>query len=71
MTGSFDTIDKSAEPKQSATDQQSFELSSIVVEYDGKPNRCTIYPTEATRLQRMASWMTADADAFVALDEMC
>ncbi|WP_435155756.1 DUF7511 domain-containing protein [Haladaptatus sp. DFWS20] len=71
MTGSFDTIDRSAEPKQSATDQQSFELSSVVVEYDGKPNRCTIYPKKATRLQRMASWITADAATFVSLDEMC
>ncbi len=71
MTGSFDTIDKSAEPKPSASDEQSFELSSVVVEYDGRPNRCTIYPTEATRLQRLSCWVTADADAFIALDKMC
>ncbi|SIR53575.1 hypothetical protein SAMN05421858_2696 [Haladaptatus litoreus] len=71
MTGSFDTIDKLAEPKPSATNEESFELSSVVVEYDGKPNRCTIYPNEATRLQRMASWITADADTFVPLDKMC
>ncbi|GAA0223837.1 hypothetical protein ACFFQF_09180 [Haladaptatus pallidirubidus] len=71
MTGSFDTIDKLAEPKPRATDGRSLELSSVVVEYNGEPDRCTIYPTEATRLQRMANWMTADADAFVPLDEMC
>jgi hypothetical protein len=70
MTGDFHTVDKPAEPEQNVAAPQSFELSSVVVEYDGKSDRCTIYPTEATRLERMASWMTADADAFVPLDEM-
>ncbi|WP_231185920.1 hypothetical protein [Haladaptatus sp. DYF46] len=70
MTGHFHTVDKPSEPEQNVVAPQSFELSSVVVEYDGKPNRCTIYPTEATRLERMASWITADADVFVPLDEM-
>ncbi len=70
MTGHFHTVDKPSEPEQNVAAPQSFELSSVVVEYDGEPNRCTIYPTEATRLERMASWITADADAFVPLDEM-
>ncbi len=69
MTGHFHTVDKRSESKQNAI-QQSFELSSLVVEYDGRPDRCTIYPAEASRIDRMASWMTADADAFVPLDGM-
>lgn len=69
MTGHFHTVDKSSEPERTVAARQSFELSSVVVQYEGKPNRCTIYPTEASRLDRMASWISADADLFVPLDE--
>ncbi|WP_227375206.1 DUF7511 domain-containing protein [Haladaptatus halobius] len=67
-TGRFDSFADSAEPKSSATASQ-FELSAVVVEYDDRPNRCTIFPTDATRHQRMVRWITADADVFVSLDE--
>ncbi|WP_227352903.1 DUF7511 domain-containing protein [Haladaptatus salinisoli] len=66
-TGRFDSGEPT-EPKPSATPSR-FELSAVVVGYDDRPDRCTIFPTEATRLQRMARWITADADAFVSLDE--
>ncbi|MCO8242689.1 MULTISPECIES: hypothetical protein [unclassified Haladaptatus] len=70
MTGHFHTVDTRSESKRNAVDERSFELASVVVEYDGQPDRCTIYPEEATRFERMASWITADADVFVSLDDM-
>ncbi|WP_458207237.1 DUF7511 domain-containing protein [Haladaptatus sp. NG-SE-30] len=71
-TGCFDTFREPTEPpepKPSAS-QSQYELTSVVVEYDGRPDRCTIYSADADRLERMASWITTDADTFVSLDEM-
>lgn len=46
------------------------ELRSVVVEYDQGPDQRTVYPDGATGLERMATWLTADADAFVDLESV-
>lgn len=51
-------------------DGRDYELHSVVVQYDGRPDRCTIYPRRNDCLDRMAAWLSADLDAFVGLEEM-
>ncbi|WP_435069310.1 DUF7511 domain-containing protein [Haloplanus sp. C73] len=44
-------------------------LHSVVVTYEGTPNRQTLYPSDAGEIERLTHWLTADADAFERLDE--
>lgn len=46
------------------------QLHAVVVQYDERPDRCTVYDRETTGIERTTTWITADASAFVALDEM-
>jgi hypothetical protein len=69
MSGTTDTLDTSPDAEREAVRERVFELDSVVVEYDGRPDRCTVFPTDATRLERMAEWVTADADVCVSLDD--
>ncbi|QIB78445.1 hypothetical protein G3A49_09975 [Haloferax volcanii] len=46
-------------------------LHSVVVSYRGSPDQVTVYPRRDSCCDRMEAWLTADADAFVSLDEMC
>jgi hypothetical protein len=43
-------------------------LAAALVRYDGRPDRRTVYPPGLSSVARMSTWLTADADAFVALD---
>jgi len=45
-------------------------LNSVVVAYEGSADRQTLYPADATEIERLTHWLTADADAFQRLDEM-
>ncbi|WP_211225994.1 DUF7511 domain-containing protein [Haloplanus natans] len=45
-------------------------LNSVVVAYEGSADRQTLYPADATEIERLTHWLTADADAFRRLDEM-
>jgi Fe-S-cluster containining protein len=47
-----------------------FELRSVVVRYEERPDRCTIYPRRESCCEHVDAWLSADADAFVGLDEM-
>ncbi|WP_276301707.1 DUF7511 domain-containing protein [Halorussus lipolyticus] len=60
-------FDFETEPR---ADRPSIELDSVVVEYDERPDRRTIYPGEASGTERMSSWLTADDAGFVDLDAM-
>ncbi|WP_241432435.1 DUF7511 domain-containing protein [Halogeometricum borinquense] len=51
-------------------DGRDYELHSVVVQYDGSPDRCTVYPRRSHCLDRMSAWLSADHDAFVGLKEM-
>ncbi|UPW00696.1 hypothetical protein M0R88_01005 [Halorussus gelatinilyticus] len=44
------------------------ELRSVVVEYEDRPDRRTVYPAGVSGMERMSSWLTADDDAFVNLE---
>ena len=53
-----------------ATGRPDVELSLTVVRYADGPDRCTIYPPEATGDARMSTWLSADYGSFVDLDAM-
>jgi hypothetical protein len=48
-------------------DHPSIELCSVLVEYDEMPDRRTVYPDGLGGVERMSTWLTADATAFVDL----
>jgi hypothetical protein len=41
-----------------------------VVRYRDGPDRLTVYPADASDIDRMSTWLTADADACPDLGEM-
>ncbi|WP_312908319.1 DUF7511 domain-containing protein [Natronosalvus caseinilyticus] len=48
--------------------------TAIIVRYDDRPARCTIAPRDASAgeagFDTMTTWLTANADVFVDLEEM-
>ncbi|WP_136716472.1 DUF7511 domain-containing protein [Halorientalis salina] len=50
---------------RSGTGADECELVSVVVEYDERPDQCTIYPGDSEGITRMSSWISADIDCFV------
>lgn len=52
-------------------DRVPFELHSVVVDYENRPDRRTVYPDGLSGVERMSTWLTADDDAFVNLDDSC
>lgn len=57
-----------AEP---ATDvrRRPITLESSLVRYDGEPDRRTVYPPGLSSVARMSTWLSADSDAFVDLED--
>jgi hypothetical protein len=51
-------------------DGRDYALHSVVVTYEDGPDRCTLYPRRNSCCDRMSSWLSADFDAFVGLEEM-
>ena len=47
----------------------TLRLRSVVVEYDERPDRRTVYPEGLSSLERMSVWLTADDAAFVSLED--
>ena len=45
------------------------DLRAVVVEYDDRPDRCTVCPRRLSRDQLTTAWLTADASAFWDLAE--
>jgi hypothetical protein len=62
------------QPRKSDRDRRddplSFELRSVVVNYEHRPDRRTVYPRGLSSIERMSTWLTADADAFVDLESV-
>lgn len=52
---------------QRGTGTDDYELVSVVVEYDERPDQCTIYPADANEMERMSSWISADTDCYLDL----
>ncbi|MFB6068611.1 MAG: hypothetical protein ABEJ90_01630 [Halobacterium sp.] len=63
-TDHLDGVSSSASPPP-----REFELRAVVVDYDVGANRCTLYPTDVSDEERLTHWLTADEDAFAALEE--
>ena len=57
-------------PPVDATNARTYELHSVVVRYEGRPDRCTVYPRRDSCRERVTAWLSADFDAFVCLDAM-
>jgi hypothetical protein len=51
-------------------DGRSFELHSVVVNYENAPDRCTIYPRRKSCRERTEEWISANFDVFVDLAAM-
>lgn len=45
-------------------------LRSVVVEYADKPDKCTICPKDLSSHELLASWITANNEAFIDLLEV-
>jgi hypothetical protein len=52
------------------TRDRSFDLHSVVVSYEHRADRCTIYPRDRSHYERLETWLSADVEAFVFLREM-
>ncbi|WP_306059685.1 DUF7511 domain-containing protein [Natronococcus wangiae] len=44
-------------------------LEAAVVEYESRPNRQTIYPADCAGDRKLTAWLSANASAFVDLDD--
>ncbi|MFC4552678.1 MULTISPECIES: DUF7511 domain-containing protein [Halorussus] len=76
MSSNPDTADGRTDPDHPApfdtelnADHPLAELRSVVVNYEDRPDRRTVYPEGLPTVERMSTWLTADDDAFVDLDE--
>jgi len=53
-----------------ATDRPDVELSLTVVRYEDGPDRCTVYPPNATGDAQLSTWLSVDYEAVVDLATM-
>jgi len=53
-----------------ATDRPDVELSLTVVRYADGPDRCTVYPPDATGDARLSTWLSVDYEVVVDLASM-
>ncbi len=70
MTDTRTELEAETEHRASVDDGRAYELHSVVVRYEGRPDRCTVYPRRDSCQERVAAWLSADFDAFVSLDAM-
>ncbi|WP_158056270.1 DUF7511 domain-containing protein [Halorussus halophilus] len=65
-TDTDDTADFDTAPR---ADHTLADLRSVVVNYEDRPDRRTVYPGGLSSVERMSTWLTADATAFIELDD--
>ena len=53
-----------------APDRPDVALSLTVVRYTDGPDKCTVFPPDASGDVRMATWLSADRTDFVSLEAM-
>lgn len=72
MTGSTSGYDADGRRERTAAGDQrttrSIALEFIIVRYENRPDRCTIAPRDCPDAERMTTWLSADVDAFVDLE---
>lgn len=64
-----DTDNAAAFDTASTADYSFVALRSVVVNYEDRPDRRTVYPSGLSSVERMSTWLTADATAFVDLGD--
>jgi hypothetical protein len=57
-------------PASERSRRRSFALHGVVVRNEHRTDRCTIYPRGRSHHERLETWLSADLDAFVSLQEM-
>lgn len=57
-------------PVEAPADPQPPMLAATIDRSGDRPATCTLHPPDATDAERVTAWLTAEADAFVDLDEM-
>ena len=71
MTPTTDTaVESAADAPALPTEHPASHLRAVVVEYDRRPDRCTICPREVAADRLTTAWITADAAAFYDLSEV-
>lgn len=68
MTTIPDSDNRGSIPPANDADEASERLESIVVRYEQRSDRRTVYPPGLSGVARASTWLTADADAFVDLE---
>jgi hypothetical protein len=51
-------------------DVTEYELVSVIVEYDDRPDQCTIYHPESNGIERMSNWISANTECCIDLHAM-
>ncbi|USZ67808.1 hypothetical protein NGM10_13865 [Halorussus salilacus] len=65
-----DATDSTARsPDAEPTARSPDELRSVVVAYDDRPDRRTVFPPDRSGVERMSAWLTADDRVFVDLGD--
>jgi hypothetical protein len=62
--------EEAEERPRESLDARRFDLHSVVVSYEGSPDRCTVYPRRRRCIERTTEWLTADFASFVDLSEV-
>lgn len=61
--------DRNCPDDAAVADRPARRLRSVVVEYDERPDRRTVYPDGLSSFERMSAWLTANDAAFVGLED--
>jgi len=70
MTTTGEDAERPATGSEREHPQRPVTLESSLVEYEEGSDRRTIYPPGLSSIARMSTWLTADSDAFVDLDDV-
>ena len=71
MTRTSDApVESPADEPARPAEHPASHLRAVVVEYDRRPDRCTVCPREMDPDQITTAWITADAASFYDLSEV-
>ena len=70
MTTTSDSPIASVHDPALPSEHPASRLRAVVVEYERRPDRCTICPREVVPDRLTTAWITADAGAFYDLAEV-
>lgn len=70
MTGPPTAFEGGSTIAESHPRDRAVPLEATVVRYANQADRCTIAPPTVTGTERLTTWLTADLDAFVQLEDV-